>query len=379
MNYLGCKVINLSNVSVSDEQIKVLEKGITFVPTPDKVDLGEIHYDVSRFLRRVKLKVDFHDDNMQISQDQNNLSYLNQVPKSLVKFKPLSRWEPPIKDCTLKAFCNVRNDILNLKPVTASKSNLTNKETRAMSDLKKNPNIIIKKADKGSSVVIMNKDDYIQEGLRQLSDSNYYQETEVDLTPEYHKHIQNILNRLEINGDISKEIGKCLKSTVCKTASFYLLPKIHKVKEAGKFPPGRPIISANGCPTETISAFVDKNIEDAVPKLKSYIKDTTDFIHKIENLRIPENATLVTFDVVSLYTNIPNKEGICSVAKSLRKYPPTLTTSRIVLQLLKEVLTKNIFEFNGKHYLQVGGTAMGTRLAPSYMQIFSWVIWKRNY
>ena len=114
MNYLGCKVINLSNVSVSDEQIKVLEKGITFVPTPDKVDLGEIHYDVSRFLRRVKLKVHFHDDNMQISQDQNNLSYLNQVPKSLVKFKPLSRWEPPIQDCTLKAFCNnVRNDILN--------------------------------------------------------------------------------------------------------------------------------------------------------------------------------------------------------------------------------------------------------------------------
>ncbi len=30
----------------------------------------------------------------------------------------------------------------------------------------------------------------------------------------------------------------------------------------------------------------------------------------------------------------------------------------------------NNFNFNGKNYLQVGGTAMGTRLAPSYANIF---------
>ena len=49
VNYLGLKVINLSNASLTDDQIKVLEKGITFVPTPDRVNIGEIHYYVSRF------------------------------------------------------------------------------------------------------------------------------------------------------------------------------------------------------------------------------------------------------------------------------------------------------------------------------------------
>ena len=371
VSYLGCKVINLSNVSLTNDQIKVLEKGITFVPTPDKIDLGEINYDVHRFLRRLRLKVHFDGMSNEFTQGSQNLTQFNQIPKPLVKFRPYSNWLPPNSDNTVSAFCeNVKRDLAKLKPQLPDRSNLTRKESRALSDIKKIPDIIIKKADKGSSIVVMNKNDYIQEGMRQLSDQNYYVEVPNDLSGKHHKEIQSLIAKYESNGDISKDIAKCLKNKEPKTASFYLLPKIHKVKEAGVFPPGRPIISANGCPTERISAFVDENIKGAVPKIKSYIKDTTDFIHKIENLIIPENAILVTFDVVSLYTNIPNNEGIMSVAKSLQKHPPPFTCHRIVLELLKQVLFKNNFEFNGKHFLQVGGTAMGTKLAPSYANIF---------
>jgi hypothetical protein len=34
------------------------------------------------------------------------------------------------------------------------------------------------------------------------------------------------------------------------------------------------------------------------------------------------------------------------------------------------VLKKNNFTFNGDHYLQINGTAMGTNMAPSYANIF---------
>ena len=75
-------------------------------------------------------------------------------------------------------------------------------------------------------------------------------------------------------------------------------------------------------------------------------------------------------DMTSLYTNIPNSEGIKAVAKCLDKNPPPYTSKKTVLSLLREVLTKNNFSFNGKHYLQIGGTAMGTKLAPSYANIW---------
>jgi hypothetical protein len=45
-----------------------------------------------------------------------------------------------------------------------------------------------------------------------------------------------------------------------------------------------------------------------VENLPSHIKDTTDYLKKMENLTIPENTMLVTMDVTSLYTNIPHDD-----------------------------------------------------------------------
>ena len=151
-----------------------------------------------------------------------------------------------------------------------------------------------------------------------------------------------------------------------KAGRFYLLPKIHK---AGN--PGRPIVSANGHPTEKISEFVDLHLQSHVQTLPSYLQDTTDFLKKQEALGpIPSDALLVSMDVTSLYTNIPHSDGIkaCEEAWDERdiKDPPTQT----LVKLLTLVLKCNNFEFNGQHYLQVQGTAMGTKMAPAYANMF---------
>jgi hypothetical protein len=76
--------------------------------------------------------------------------------------------------------------------------------------------------------------------------------------------------------------------------------------------PGRStcIVSANGHPTEKISEFIDLHLWPFVENLPSHIKDTTDYLKKMENLTIPKNTTLVTMDVTSLYMNIPYDDGM---------------------------------------------------------------------
>ena len=70
--------------------------------------------------------------------------------------------------------------------------------------------------------------------------------------------------------------------------------------------------------------------------------------------------------VTLLFTNIPHQDGIqaCEEVWEERKVkdPPTQT----LVKLLTLMLKCNNFEFNGKHYLQVQGTAMGTKMAPAY-------------
>ena len=69
-------------------------------------------------------------------------------------------------------------------------------------------------------------------------------------------------------------------------------------------------MSANGHSIEKISEFIDFHLRPFIANLPSHIKDTTDYLKKMENLTIPENTTLVTMDVTSLYTNIPHDDGI---------------------------------------------------------------------
>ncbi|XP_078600510.1 uncharacterized protein LOC144875445 [Branchiostoma floridae x Branchiostoma japonicum] len=85
--------------------------------------------------------------------------------------------------------------------------------------------------------------------------------------------------------------------------------------------------------------------------------------------KVPPNATLVTLDVSSLYTNIPTDEGIQACREALQKNPADVPTEAIC-QLLDNILNLNNFDFNEEHYIQIQGTAMGTRVAPSYANIF---------
>ena len=81
---------------------------------------------------------------------------------------------------------------------------------------------------------------------------------------------------------------------------------------------------------------------------------------------------LCTLDITSLYTNIPHDEGIQSTKEMLaiHKPPESLPHNSYIIELLELVLTSKHFEFNGKHYHQMSGTAMGTKLAPSYTNLF---------
>ena len=112
---------------------------------------------------------------------------------------------------------------------------------------------------------------------------------------------------------------------------FYTLTKIHKPK-----PVGRPIISGCEGPTERISSFVDSLLQPLAKVQKSYLKDTTELINFIEMTKVPENIFLVSMDVTSLYTNIPQEEGItvvCNLCKVFHK-----NNSPIPTALLREML-----------------------------------------
>ena len=108
-----------------------------------------------------------------------------------------------------------------------------------------------------------------------------------------------------------------------------------------------------------------------ISKIPSYVQDTTHFLRILNEIpTLTPNSFLVTMDVSSLYSNIPHADGVQACREFLTKHGQPDEFVSDICDLIDFILSHNNFTFNGNHFLQVKGTAMGTRMAPSYANIF---------
>ena len=126
---------------------------------------------------------------------------------------------------------------------------------------------------------------------------------------------------------------------------MYFLPKIHKPDN-----PSRPMVSACGCPTKLISSYLEHVM---APFHNIYFSGTHKFIF--------------TMDVKSFYTVIPHHNGLRALKFFLDKRPILEPSTSVLDQLAELVLTLNNFSFDGEHYQQISGVAMGTKMGPNYI------------
>ena len=82
---------------------------------------------------------------------------------------------------------------------------------------------------------------------------------------------------------------------------------------------------------------------------KSYVKDIGDFLEEIKSLgRIPEDAFLVTVDVVGLYPRIPHDVGLKALYEKLQERSDKKVSSADLVEIAEFVLKSNFFEFDSK-------------------------------
>jgi hypothetical protein len=183
-NLIGKIVINLSHLKITESQEKVLEKGLSFCPSPGRPDYSEIWLDFKEFHRKLELKKFFQDNPV------------DEVPVIQKKFTAKSQWRPPVPNKTLETFYRAfKNDLIkeSLKYSKLDKDNLSKEDSMFLKSLKDNPHVVVKKADKGSAVVIMNTTDYLREGYKQLDDANFYQKLHNDPSKEIAIKINKII------------------------------------------------------------------------------------------------------------------------------------------------------------------------------------------
>ena len=113
-------------------------------------------------------------------------------------------------------------------PQHKSYGNLSFEERSALKDLKSNVNLVIREADKGCSVVVMDRQRYIEEGYRQLNDTSVYLRTRASAISDIEEDIQHLEDQLHIEGVISDDIRMFAIRRNTNPSRFDQFPKVHK-------------------------------------------------------------------------------------------------------------------------------------------------------
>ena len=261
--------------------------------------------------------------------------------------------------------------------------NLSHAEREALAELKLAKDIVIKEADKGSSLIIMDKEFYrdklVLEDHLQTSTYNI-----VDPIADFRVMLDLKSLMLKHKNCLTSKEFTYITNFEHQTANFYVLPKIHKNKQIidqikqqnaeyiQMNPPsdlkGRPIIAGPNAQTRHLSELLHLILAPLVKELPSYIKDDWDFLRKLPH-QIDFDCELVTCDIVGLYTNISLDLGTAAIkfwTERSRHLIPSRFTNEFILEAAQFILTNNYFWFDEVLFHQVFGTAMGTIFAPDY-------------
>ena len=86
--------------------------------------------------------------------------------------------------------------------------------------MKNNTDIVIKEADKGSAIVIMDTTDYLIECHRQLNDTKYYKPVKKDPTTKFDKKVTEVVREACTIGVINDDIRTVLTPNQPKPGRF---------------------------------------------------------------------------------------------------------------------------------------------------------------
>ncbi|CAF4250333.1 unnamed protein product, partial [Rotaria magnacalcarata] len=371
-----------SRIPLTHNEILLLEKGGSF-----KLPINHVTFYPAMFKALYSFNHSLNLAFNNLMSQQSPLNLLNNLDQTIYKkYKPLlyktldcfptsfqQLMNSPALPGIKKLFTGLLDSLIIVQPKLQF-SNLSTAEQAGLRSLSNKPDIVISHIDKGTNFIIMNKQDYIQEGLNHFNNVNKYL-----LLPNFDP-VTNLLRDMKLNKEIMSQLltNKHISVSMFKKATIpvlnysspYLLFKTHKPLNLHKF----------------VEFLLCKLLRLLPAKVwsSSFI---TDFIPEL-NSKFPDNSNIFfsSLDVVEMYPNLNHNIVATSIAEFYNTNINWLKTFFVPLPIklpppefikfaLFTILQNNIISFHGSYYKPIKGIQMGAScsvtigLADLYMHI----------
>ena len=324
-------VNNLSSCKLTDDELELLKNGLGFSIKPPHLNKTNILASFEKIHYTMKNKL----------IDKNSATHLKTEIAHLAQ-NYLSSYRPSSNDL---------------------------KKHRILRTLRNNHNIIILKPDKGNGVVILDRTVYLDSCFNILNDKTKFKLLDNDPTLLREGRLKRFITQLKKKRSIDDDTYCNIFPKGSQPAKFYGLPKLHKKRDNHRQPPLRPIVSSIGAYNYNLAKYLSSLLVPLLPD-KYSVKDSFSFVEELRSFDF-NNKFLISFDVESLFTNIPLNETIDIAVDLILKHHPKFSIKKPDLKKLFSFATSEThFLFNGKFYDQVDGVAMGSPLAPILANLF---------
>ena len=179
--------------------------------------------------------------------------------------------------------------------------------------MKKDTTRMVLTADKGVSMVVVDKWDCIKKSEELLLQPTY-KILPSDPTTKHKNKLITLLKSIKAEGGMSENTYNRLYPTGACSPKYHGLPKVHKIGI-----PLRPIVSSIGSVSYETAKELSKILKHLVGKTSYSVKNTKDFIQGTKDMRLQKDECMVSYDVETLFTSVPTKPSITIIQRKLKK------------------------------------------------------------
>ena len=163
--------------------------------------------------------------------------------------------------------------------------------------------------------MVWDRNENVKEAQKQLGDGHVYRKVNYKEklllnTVELADKSNSSFKDLERMGCISGKTLKCFTYEFKKATNLWKFYFLRKIRKRLNNVPGRPAISNCGAPSEKASEFLGFHLKRVMQNGASYIEVSNDFMNKVKNTNISNDALLLTADIVGLYPSIYHELGL---------------------------------------------------------------------
>nr|VZI45885.1 unnamed protein product [Spirometra erinaceieuropaei] len=182
---------------------------------------------------------------------------------------------------------------------------LSKVERDTLRALKADKDLVIVPADKGRSTVVLDRADYLQKAKSLLEDRQFYVPCAKNPVKALAREINATLLALQNSGAITPTDRRMARPQNTALARFYGLPKVHKDGA-----PLRPIVSLKGTPKYGLAKWLFRRLKLLTAESDTTVSSSAQFLEKLKGVSLHPNEVMVSFDVISLFTSIPQDLAI---------------------------------------------------------------------